>query len=333
MAIDFPDSPTNNQIYTSGGRSWSAVYDTTTTRTNLIQNPNFEVNTSTWTVQNGATIARTTLYQYFGTASLLITSSATNYNGASIGANRVSVVAGTTYYLSAYVRNVSGNTRNIYIGIQWYDSIGTYISEVNSASQGTLSTAAGWVRRYATGTAPANATSANIFITSGTTGLSAGWETAADSVLFETGSTLLPYFDGTYADTYTGYTLSSQSWSGTSNASTSTAIWGLDSTLNWKSYTATITSDLIANGSITSAMIANGTIVAADIADYTISNTKIANASITNTQIASATITNTQIASGTITNTQLAANVAATNLGFTPASTGKSIAMAIVFGG
>jgi hypothetical protein len=79
----------------------------------------------------------------------------------------------------------------------------------------------------------------------------------------------------------------------------------------------------LAADSVTSAKIANGTIVAADIADYTISNTKIANASITNTQIAS----------GTITNTQLAANVAATNLGFTPASTGKSIAMAIVFGG
>ena len=57
------------------------------------------------------------------------------------------------------------------------------------------------------------------------------------------------------------------------------------------------------------------------------------NATITNTKIASSTITNTEIASGTITNTQLAANVAAANLGFTPATTGKSIAMAIVFGG
>ena len=220
-------------LYTNPSRIYTYFivggYTTTTTRTNLIQNPNFEVGTSTWTVQNGATIARSTTYQYFGSASLLITSSASNYNGASIGANRATVTAGQTYYLSAYVRNISGDTRNIYIGIQWYNSSGVFISEVNSASQGTLSTAAGWVRRYATGTAPANAASANVFITSGTTGLTAGWQTAADGVLLETGSSQLPYFDGTYADTYTGYTLTSQSWSGTANASTSTATWGLTS--------------------------------------------------------------------------------------------------------
>jgi len=69
----------------------------------------------------------------------------------------------------------------------------------------------------------------------------------------------------------------------------------------------------LAANAVTSAKIADGTIVAGDIADYTITATKIANTAITNSQ--------------------LAANVAATNLGFTPASTGKSIAMSIVFGG
>lgn len=43
MAIDFPDSPTNNQIYTSGGRSWiwngsSWVAYTTTITSDLIAN-------------------------------------------------------------------------------------------------------------------------------------------------------------------------------------------------------------------------------------------------------------------------------------------------------
>jgi hypothetical protein len=47
--------------------------------------------------------------------------------------------------------------------------------------------------------------------------------------MLETGSTLLPYFDGTYADTYSGYTLTSQAWTGTADASTSTATWGLTS--------------------------------------------------------------------------------------------------------
>ena len=80
-----------------------------------------------------------------------------------------------------------------------------------------------------------------------------------------------------------------------------------------------ITSTELANDSVTSAKIAANTIVAGDIADYTITATKIANSAITNSQ--------------------LAANVAATNLGFTPANaataatTGKAIAMSIVFGG
>ncbi len=47
--------------------------------------------------------------------------------------------------------------------------------------------------------------------------------------VFEQASSALPYFDGTYADAYTGYTLTQQQWNGTANASTSTATWGLNS--------------------------------------------------------------------------------------------------------
>lgn len=44
-------------------------------------------------------------------------------------------------------------------------------------------------------------------------------------------------------------------------------------------------------------------------------------------------VTESKIATGAVTSTKLASGVAAANLGFTPASTGKSIAMAIVFSG
>lgn len=40
-----------------------------------------------------------------------------------------------------------------------------------------------------------------------------------------------------------------------------------------------------------------------------------------------------QLVDNAVTNAKLASGAAASNLGFTPASTGKSIAMAIVFGG
>jgi hypothetical protein len=55
--------------------------------------------------------------------------------------------------------------------------------------------------------------------------------------------------------------------------------------------------------------------------------------SVTSTMIVDGTIVDADIASATITGAKLAANAAVTNIGFTPASTGKSIAMAIVFGG
>ena len=47
--------------------------------------------------------------------------------------------------------------------------------------------------------------------------------------MVEQASSALPYFDGTYADTYTGYTLTYQAWNGVADTSTSTTVWGLNS--------------------------------------------------------------------------------------------------------
>lgn len=44
-------------------------------------------------------------------------------------------------------------------------------------------------------------------------------------------------------------------------------------------------------------------------------------------------VTTAKIADNAVTNAKLASGAAAANLGFTPASTGKAIAMAIVFSG
>jgi hypothetical protein len=194
------------------------------TRTNLILNPNFETDVSTWVGGNGATISRTTSYQVSGVASALLTSSATDYNNMQLP-TRITVLPNTAYSLSAYCRNISGSTRLIYIAVQWYTAGGTYISEINSGGSGTLSTAAGWVRRSCSGTTPANAASAQIVFLTGQTGLSAGWQSAFDAVLFEQSASVLPYFDGTYADAYTGYALETKAWTGTANASASYGYW------------------------------------------------------------------------------------------------------------
>ena len=55
--------------------------------------------------------------------------------------------------------------------------------------------------------------------------------------------------------------------------------------------------------------------------------------SVTETELANSAVTSAKIANSAVTSSKLESGAAASNLGFTPASTGKSIAMSIVFGG
>ena len=195
-------------------------YTTTTTRTNLVTNPNFETNTTEWSGVGSSTLSQSSTSSYVGTYSLLVTDTSTGLAGAS---TTFTPTNGISYTLSFYVKNTAGLTRNMYAQIGW--SGGTFSTgTVTSVPAGS-----GWVRLSVTGTAP-NSSLADIYLV---TSPGASTETTdlalIDAVLIEASSSLLPYFDGTYADTYTGYTLESQAWNGTANASTSTATWGLTS--------------------------------------------------------------------------------------------------------
>lgn len=190
----------------------------TRTRRNLVTNPSFTTNTTGWTA-NASTLARITTDSYIGTACARVTSSTTNYNN--IISASIAVTPNARYTLSAYAKNLSGSTRTVYVAIQWFTSAGVYISETNSTSQGTLSTAAGWRRRNCTGIAPSNAAQAKVALVSGTTGLSSGWQTLWDAVLFEEAAYTNQYFDGsTYSSSVSFvYTDTNQELSDTSLAS------------------------------------------------------------------------------------------------------------------
>jgi hypothetical protein len=207
-------------------------YTTTTTRTNLMTNPSFEVNTTGWGAGN-ATIARSTVWSAIGTASLLVTpSSASPDSYADFNTTATALgVQGLTCTFSATI-NVpvaqSGSldadeARTVQVFYQRASTGGTFFN-VKSSQGATTGTS----RLSATVTFPSDTTTVLLRLNNGATN-SASNIVYFDAVLLETGSTLLPYFDGTYADTYTGYTLTSQGWSGTANASTSTATWGLTS--------------------------------------------------------------------------------------------------------
>jgi len=206
-------------------------YTTTTTRTNLVPNPSFEVTTSTWSNQGATTSARITTDSYSGVACLQITKNAARAEILLLETVPVPVVAGLTYTVSAYFKVPAGQeSMNAGIRIIWYDATFTGLSGFIEGTYTSLTSADGWQRRTVTVTAPVNAAYIRTYYGQKDGG-TVGQQFLLDAVLVEAASSALPYFDGRYADTYTGYTLQSQSWSGTDNSSTSTATWGLTSSL------------------------------------------------------------------------------------------------------
>jgi hypothetical protein len=102
----------------------------------------------------------------------------------------------------------------------------------SSESTGTVVTVpvgSNWTRISVTATAPNSGSATLYFVTSDSGSVETSELALIDAVLLEVASSVLPYFDGTYDDPYTGYTLTFQAWNGTANTSTSTTVWGLNS--------------------------------------------------------------------------------------------------------
>lgn len=207
-----------------------AGYTTTTTRTNLVTNPNFEVSTPNWDGSNPQSIVTTsTTQKYVGSQSLRIERTTSTGNlGCALPQSQINtptlgipVTAGITYTVSAYVYQTVAGTVDIDMN---YQNGTTSIATNPVAFSPNVNT---WTRITATVTAPPTANCLRIVIRFLSRPI--GELAYVDAVLVEQASSALPYFDGTYADTYTGYTLELQAWNGTANASTSTATWGLTS--------------------------------------------------------------------------------------------------------
>jgi hypothetical protein len=207
-------------------------YTTTTTRTNLVSNPNFEAGTPNWAGSNPTSVVTTsTTEKYIGSQSLRLERITSTGNlgcalpsqAFDVPAFGIPVTAGNTYTVSAYVyQSVAGT---VDIDMNYCFGVTSLVTSPVAFSP-TVNT---WTRISATVTAPPTADGLRIIVRF--LSRPVGEMTYVDAVLVEQASSALPYFDGTYADTYAGYTLQSQSWSGTANGSTSTATWGLTSSL------------------------------------------------------------------------------------------------------
>jgi hypothetical protein len=182
--------------------------NTAVTRTNLIVNPSFEVNTVGWS-QNGSTNTRVPATWGTGNYAYQIVHTGTGLGGAYSDYASFVVTAGQQYTASFYAKSISGTLRTVQIAISWYNAVGALLS--SSTANKTLTTNS--QRWSVTATAPATATSALIYAyTTGTGSIGDTWQ--MDSVLVEAHNVLGDYFDGS--------TNSDTSWTGTANNSTST---------------------------------------------------------------------------------------------------------------
>ena len=194
----------------NGTASWSGTANASTSlldsdiRVNLCNNPSFEIGSTTgWSSYNTSTLSvATTVSPPFGTSALSV-AVANNTNGT-IYVPTTIVPAGTSVTISAYVKGTTGKTLH-FSGRPTATDM-SYISEGNGAISVTLSSS--WQRISTTFTSSKAFRPAVQFYT-----LMSGSDTFyVDGVLIETGSTLLPYFDGSSAF---------GSWTSTSGNSTS----------------------------------------------------------------------------------------------------------------
>lgn len=201
------------QVTVKRGLIFSTPNYGTTVRTNLVTNTSFEIDTTGWQATGtGASITRTTSAYYVGTASLQITCTGAAASTGALLSNHPAVSANTTYTASVWVKATSGTSIRIELGE--FDSGSV---SVGARTMGSTTTATGsWQRLSVTRTMSATGVSADIVIRN----INAVANTIqVDAVLFEQGSTLGDFFDGANGAVQ-GTTVA---WTGTANASTSTA--------------------------------------------------------------------------------------------------------------
>lgn len=183
-------------------------------RTNLVQNPSFETNTTGWGAFSGDTVGRSNaagavVGSYYGT----FTKSATPGDGLMTYTSAAALTGGQTYAVRLSVR-AGSVARNVRVRIQWSDgAIAVGFSLLEEKPDDT----AGWTVYSGVVSAPATAIRGYILITF--EGAAAGEVHHVDAVLIEKAAAVGTYFDGSTPDAG-GW---DYAWSGTANGSTSTA--------------------------------------------------------------------------------------------------------------
>ena len=198
------------------------------TRTNLITNPSFETNTTGWlNAQNGG-VSRSSAFFRTGLYSAETTMSSTT--DSNIAYTTVTFPSAGTYRYSTYTYiPVGSSLAGRSINVAREGGTATITAE-STTTLGTL-VAGSWVRTVRSITCSSAGTAVMVHRISGTLSSAVGLKLYTDSVLCESGTLTLPYFDGSYSDPEAKAI--STSWIGASNSSTSTMLYWTAEGTNW----------------------------------------------------------------------------------------------------
>jgi len=161
LSIDAPATPTISATYnSSSGATDVSVFG----RTNVLSanQASLETNTTGWTAVTNCAIARSTSQGSSGSASLELTASASgDMTASTTSATKFAVTASQEFSATAEFK--AGTTaRSCSVGISWLNTSGTTISTSYGTAENDSSSS--WNEVNVTGTAPASATHALVFV-------------------------------------------------------------------------------------------------------------------------------------------------------------------------
>ncbi len=190
------------------------IYDPATAssevRRNYVENPNFEVDLTGWSVGTGTTATRVTSEKYVGNASMQV-----NFTGGggavSSASYSVPTTAGVTYTCSVYIKGVEGSIVNLIAN--W--------GAVDESSSGPIALTGEWIRLSTTLNGPVSGNTISLRIAAES---APPYTIYVDAVMIEQSTVPTEYFDGSTTDTLTH----TYGWIGTANASASTEVHNID---------------------------------------------------------------------------------------------------------
>ena len=202
----------NSATVTAYQEPRGAVVTLSPTKTNLIVNPSFELNSTGWSGTN-STLAGllTAVTPNFGEKHGSITASSTAVVTCQT-TDYIAVTAGKKYSASAYLRD-KDSSKYYVAGIIFYNSSNVAIGGGEFVGSPTALSTSYWTRVFVSGLAPATAAKAKMYIKS-TTAVTSTKAVYIDAAQFEQNETPTDYFDGSMETR-------GAAWAGTANNSVS----------------------------------------------------------------------------------------------------------------